>query len=138
MKFSIEPYVGVGKIKLGMNQEDIHEVLNEEPSRFKKFQDDEYETEAYENFYVYYKKNGTCEAIEFFSPANVMLNGINLLELPFKDIEKYFLKIDENVVIEETGLTSYKYGVGIYAPYALDEPLEKAEGVIVFEKGYYE
>ena len=59
----------------------------------KKFQDDEYETEASENFYVYYKKNGTCEAIEFFSPANVMLNGINLLDLPYKDIKNIFLKL---------------------------------------------
>lgn len=65
MKFSIEPYVGVGKIKLGMNQEDIHEVLNEEPRRFKKFQDDEYETEAYENFYVYYKKMGLVKQLNF-------------------------------------------------------------------------
>lgn len=138
MEFLIEPYVGVGTIKLGMNQKDIQEVLNEEPRRFKKFQDDEYETEAYEYFYVYYKNPGICEAIEFFSPAKVILNGITLLELPYKDIEEYFLKIDKDVEIEETGLTSYKYGVGIYAPYALDEPLEKAEGVIVFEKEYYE
>lgn len=138
MEFLIEPYVGVGTIKLGMNQKDIQEVLNEEPRRFRKFQDDEYETEAYEYFYVYYKNPGICEAIEFFNPAKVILNGITLLELPYKDIEEYFLKIDKDVEIEETGLTSYKYGVGIYAPYALDEPLEKAEGVIVFEKGYYE
>ena len=138
MEFLIEPYIGVGAVELGMKQKDIQEVLNKEPRRFKKFQDDEYETEAYEFFYVYYKNPGICEAIELFNPAKVKFNNIFLLELPYKDIKDYFLEIDKDVEIEETGLTSYKYGISIYAPYALKEPFEKAEGVMVFEKGYYD
>lgn len=138
MEFLIKSYVGVGEIRLGMTQKNIQEILNEKPRRFKKFIDDEYETDAYKYFYVYYKSTGICEAIEFFSPAKVKFNDVFLLELPYKEVKEYFLKIDKDVEIEEDGLTSYKYGIGIYAPDAVVEPQKKAEGIIIFEKGYYE
>lgn len=138
MEFIIEPYVGVGKFKFGMTQNEIKVIANEEPRQFKKFQDDEYKTDAYKYFFVYYKNPGICEAIEFFSPAIVKFNGMNILKMSYIDIEKYFLQIDKDLDIEEAGFTSYKYGIAIYAPYVLYEPLKKPEGVLVFEKGYYD
>ena len=42
MEFIIEPYVGVGKFKFGMTQNEIKVIANEVPMQFKKFEDDEY------------------------------------------------------------------------------------------------
>ncbi|APM38927.1 hypothetical protein [Clostridium kluyveri] len=138
MEFSIEPYVGVGKILLGMTSQQIENILRIKPRKFKKFEDDEFETDAFDMCYVYYKDPGVCEAIEFFKPAIVTLNGTNLIGESYKDVKNLFLMLDEETEYEDTGLTSYKYGVGIYAPFAEDDPLEPVEGVIIFENGYYD
>jgi hypothetical protein len=138
MKFSIESYIGVGKILLGMTSQQIEDILSEKPRKFKKFRDDEFETDAFDMCYVYYKSPGICEAIEFFKPVIVTFSGINLMEKSYADVKNLFLSMDEDTECEDSGLTSYKYGIGIYAPFATDEPSEPAEGVIIFEKGYYD
>lgn len=138
MEFAIEPYVGAGKIRLGMTSQQIQDVLNATPEKFKKSAKAEIETDAYKWCHIYYKNPGVCEAIEFFQPAQVILGGQNLLGKPFETIKQLFLKHDDSVVLENAGLTSLKYGVGIYAPSALKEPSEPIERVIVFEKGYYD
>lgn len=138
MEFSIEPYVGVGKILLGMTSQQIEDILSAKPRKFKKFSDDEFETDAFDMCYIYYKSTGICEAIEFFKPAIVTFSGIDLLGKSYVDVKNLFLSLDEDIECEDSGLTSYKYGIGIYAPFATEEPLEPAEGVIIFENGYYD
>jgi hypothetical protein len=138
VEFFIEPYKGIGKIELGMTRDEIEEAMGEIPRRFKKFHDDNYETDAFDYFYVYYRENYICEAIELISPAKVMFNEMNLMELSYIDIEKFFLDIDEDAEPDDSGLTSYKYGIAVYAPSALDKPSEKIEAVLIFEKGYYD
>ena len=138
MEFIIEPYVGVGKFKFGMTQNEIKVIANEVPMQFKKFEDDEYETEAYKDFFVYYKNPGICEAIEFFSSAIVIFNGMNILKMPYIDVEEYFLNMDKDLNIGATGFISFKYGIALSVPDAVDEPSQKPEGVLVFDKGYYD
>ena len=138
MEFIIEPYVGAGKILLGMTSQQIQDVLNATPEKFKKSVKDEFETDAFECCHIYYKSPGVCEAIEFFQPAKVIFMGQTLLGKPFEIIKQLFLKYDDSVVLENAGLTSYKYGIGIYAPAAIKEPSDSIEGVIVFEKGCYD
>lgn len=138
MEFSIEPYTGSGEILLGMTSQQIEEILSAKPRKFKKFRDDEFETDAFDMFYVYYKSPGICEAIEFFKPAVVTFSGVNLMQKSYDELKRLFLSLDEDTECDDSGLTSYKYGIGIYAPLAEDEPLEPAEGVIIFEKGYYD
>lgn len=121
-----------------MTSQQIENILRIKPRKFKKFEDDEFETDAFDMCYVYYKDPGVCEAIEFFKPAIVTLNGTNLIGESYKDVKNLFLMLDEETEYEDTGLTSYKYGVGIYAPFAEDDPLEPVEGVIIFENGYYD
>jgi hypothetical protein len=40
-------------------------------------------------------------------------------------------------VLDETGFTSNEFGFGVYAPFAVEEPDDPIESVIVFERGYY-
>ncbi|MBC8062413.1 MAG: hypothetical protein H7Y18_17345 [Clostridiaceae bacterium] len=138
MKFLIEPYVGGGEILFGMNSQQIEETLSVKAIKFKKFEDDELDTDAFDMCHIYYKNPGICEAIEFFKSAIVIFSGVNLLEKSYYDVKKLFLALDEKTECDDSGLTSYKYGIGIYAPFATEEPLESAVGVIIFEEGYYD
>jgi len=84
------------------------------------------------------KKTGVCEAIEFFGEAKVIINNETILGKSYTEIKDMFEAIDDSIDFDATGLTSFKYGVGVYAPFAEDEPDEPVESVIVFEKGYYD
>lgn len=138
MEFIIDSNVGAGNILFGMTSQQIQNVLSAKPKKFKKFEDDEFDTDAFDWCHVYYKKPGVCEAIEFFEPAVVIFKGQNLIGKSFQDVKSLFLKHDKSVELDSSGLTSYKFGIGIYAPFAQKEPSEPLEAVIVFEKGYYD
>lgn len=88
--------------------------------------------------HVYYKKSGVCEAVEFGSPAEPMFMENKLIGLPFKEVRKIFEKLDDSLEIDETGFTSYKFGIGVFVPKLKKSRSEPIQGVIVFEKGYYD
>lgn len=138
MNFTIIPYDSVGSLKLGMTSQEIQENMNQVPKKLKRRSEANLETDVYEKFFVYYKIPGVCEAIEFNNKAEIMFNGIKLFELPYSKLKEYFTSLDDALKLDGSGLTSYKYGIGIYAPFAESEPEEKPEGIIVFEKGYYD
>lgn len=137
MEFNIKPYVGVGMIRLGMTPDEVQTTLISKAEKFRKFDDDEYETDSFDWCHVFYKKPGVCEAIELFAPALVIFNGEYLIGNSFSKVKDFVLQFDEKLQIDETGFTSLKFGFGVYAPFAESEPLEPVEGVIVFEKDYY-
>lgn len=138
MRFEIKPYQGAGNLLFGMTTQEIKDLLKTEPQKFKKTNIDEYETDAYNGFHIYYRNPGVCEAIEFFTPSEVLFMGVNIMGEQFLKVKDLIEQYDSEIEIEETGFTTYKYGFGVYAPYAEDEPNEPVEGVIIFEKGYYE
>ena len=39
---------------------------------------------------------------------------------------------------DDTGATSRKFGISLYAPFAKKKPKEKIESVLVFERGYWD
>ncbi|WP_071461539.1 hypothetical protein [Bacillus massilinigeriensis] len=137
MEFNIMPYIGVGKIHLGMTSDEVQTALNSKAEKFRKFDDDECETDSFEWCHVFYKKSGVCEAIELFAPAFVIFNGEYLIGKSFSKVKDFVSQFDEKLQIDESGFTSLKLGFGVYAPFAESEPLEPVEGVIVFEKDYY-
>lgn len=138
MEFKINPYVGAEPILLGMTSEQIESIIGVKARKFKKSPYSETLTDAFECFHVYYKSNGQCEAVEFFEPANLVFNGVYLIGKPYSEVESLFKSIDNATETDGSGLTSYQFGVGVYAPFAGKEPNEPVEGVIIFEKGYYD
>ena len=137
MEFKINPYVGAGTVLLGMTSEQIQNEMGVLPRKFKKIKDDEMYTDAFDGFFVYYKENGKCEAVEFFKPSDPIFQEQHLINIPFIEVKNYFDTIDDSIEMNDAGFTSLKYGIGIYAPYAEDEPFEPVESVIIFEHGYY-
>jgi hypothetical protein len=86
---------------------------------------------------VNYNENYLCEALEFFAPAELFFDDIVLLDVSYKDIFNYFLRKDPKIEEDDSGFITPKYGIGAYAPYKADDPLEKIESVIVFKRNYY-
>lgn len=133
MKFEIIPYDGAGMIKLGMNDKQVHKVLQLEPQKFKKSLMSSVFSDAYPFCHLYYKENGECEAIEFFGTVEVSFQGRSLLETPYEELRRLFGGLDSSVEEDETGLISFKYGISIYS-----SDLQSVEGVLVFEERYYD
>lgn len=138
MKYVVEPYKSVGELFLGMKSEEISKIMGRVPKKFKRSPIQEYDSEKYPEFFVYYKKGGLCSAIELFSPAEVIFQEKKIFDLSFQKCKDLFQGIDDGLIIRKDGFTCLKYGIGVYAPYAYVEPQEMLVGIIIFEKGYYD
>ncbi len=134
----IESYVGIDSIKLGMEISDIRQIMKEEPDT--SFNKAEMCTDGFfkNSFQVFYKEPGICEAIEVYSPTDVTFEDKKLLGEPFNKVHQWIEGHDKNIEIDEAGLTSYKLGIGLYAPAHMEKSDCPIESVIIFEKGYYD
>ncbi|MFF2092525.1 hypothetical protein [Paenibacillus sp. NPDC058174] len=134
----IDSLIGVGPIKFGMTKKEIRSVISSDVKEFKKTPTSETLTDVFDFCHVYYKQDDTCEAIELFEPAIPIFNNEKLIGVSFKEVKKLFLQLDKDVEIEETGLTSIKYGVALFVPSLSRSEKEPVEGVFLFEQGYYD
>ncbi|MBB6624506.1 hypothetical protein [Clostridium gasigenes] len=138
MNLEISSYVGAGYLKLGKTRNYIRKCFDNKFKEFKKTPISETSTDDFGYCHVYYTKEDKCEAIEFFEIAKITFNGKSLMGEPYNNIKKFFEVIDNTIDFDDNGFTSIKYGIGVYAPFAEDEPKEPVESIIIFEKGYYD
>jgi hypothetical protein len=139
VKLEILPYQEVAGIRFGMTPAQVREILGNPVSRFKKTSTSELETDAFDHLgiQVFYKQPGVCEAIELSAPAEPALQGKSLVGESFQTLKEWFQAIDDSVEIDETGLTSHLFGIGLYAPFAATLSDKPVESVLVFEQRYY-
>lgn len=78
-----------------------------------------------------------CEAVELASPARPALEGTVLVGIPLQDAKKIIEVFDPQCEIDETGLLSFRLGVGLYVPEMDEHGNGIVESVIVFRDGYY-
>lgn len=140
VKLEIEPYQGIAGVKFGMSRGQVRHALNSSVQAFKKLPTDELDTDAFDDLgmHVYYKNPDVCEAIELFTPANPTIQGQVLMGKPFGEMREWFLSVDPQIEIDDTGLTSFQLGIGLYVPFASQILEDFVAGVIVFERGYYD
>jgi hypothetical protein len=139
MKFDIQPYAGVGPIRFGMLREDVREALRVHAEAVDKT-DTGIPSDFFESLgiFVYYRPPECCEAVELFEPASPEFDGTYPLGRPYREMEHWMRGLDSDCQRNDAGVRSFKFGFGLYAPSAQKEPDLPVEGVIVFEKGYYE
>lgn len=138
MLCKIYPHIGIGGIELNSKREAIRHKFNQNFKEFRKTPYDVNTTDAFEFCHIYYDNENLCEAIELFEPATVVFDSFIIAEQPYEKVREYFENIDDSLDFNDAGFTSYKYGIGVFAPYADDEPDEPIESIIVFRKGYYD
>ena len=134
--YIIKPYQGFDNIKFGCESFEIEEYMKVKPSKFQKNPNDINKTDMYEDFFVYYDKDGKCEAIEFNDNAELIFEHISFFDKNYVDVEMEFRNIDSDIEIDEVGFNSNKFGIGVYAP-DKNECNSKIESVIIFRQGYY-
>lgn len=135
--YIINRYEGFNNIRFGMLSQEIEERLNQKPRRFYKDKDDKFKTDAYNDFYIYYDAEGKFEAVEFNNNAILYFNEVKLFEKKYQEIELLFKNLDLEIEIDDVGFTSYKLGIGVYAPFKYENNAI-IESIIIFKKGYYD
>ncbi|MGI0120189.1 hypothetical protein [Zooshikella sp. RANM57] len=140
MSLIVKPNVGVGSIDFGMTPDEVRNILGVHYKSFKRTPSAAFPCDYFESLgiFVYYKQPGKVEALEFAEPSTPLFENISLLTLSFINLKSLLLKHDKNLEVDEDSLTSFKLGVGAYAPEAAEQPESKIESIIVFEKGYYD
>ncbi len=140
MELIITPFESVGIVKFGESPETVRSVLKSPCKSFMKSSSSEMPTDAFDDIgvHVYYSQN-KCEAVECFSPASLTFQGKILIGQPYKEIEKWLLSIDKNVVHGDSGIQSRSFGIGLYAPdfCETENPDATIEAVIVVDKEYF-
>jgi hypothetical protein len=148
MNYTIHPYEGMGPLRLGMTRQEIRAILGEPESTFLKTPSSIYLTDFYTKLglQIAYKEPEICNAIHTTDgEVKPIFQGHSIADEPFSNLRDWFQEIDSNSQLDASGITSYKYGIGLYAPKhtwqpeeGLDENTDIVEGVIVFERGYYD
>lgn len=133
--YEINPFQGFDDIKFGDESAIIEKIMKTKPRKLKKGPFAINETDRYDGFFVYYDKDGKCEAIEFYS--NAKFKDVSFFDEKYCDVEAQFRNIDSDIKIDEVGFTSKKFGIGVYAPNK-DENDAEVESVIIFRQGYYD
>jgi hypothetical protein len=138
MTFMIRPNQGVGDIVFGMTQLEVRSTMKEEPH--PKRTDSVVPADFFSRYgmLVHYANDGIVEAVEMGSPATPTLLGKTLIGAPFEEVHRWLRSLDPGLQCDEAGLTSLRFGVGLYAPRAMKSPRDVIEGVIVFRPGYYD
>jgi len=141
MEFEIRPYVGVGPINFDMPREDVRRVLGGPVFSFWKSAESEAPADAFDTLgiHVHYDSRYRCEAVEFRDPQNgPTFQGLVFVGQPYREAERLVRQLDKEVHPDPSGLTSFTYGFGLYAPAYGYEPNAEVKQVIVFRRGYYD
>lgn len=97
-------------------------------------------TDAFQDgpVHVFYDDDGTCSAVEFYGRSRVLLDGRNLLGIPYSAAKALVSKLDAGIEEDGAGFTSYLLGIGAYAPSCAEFADDPTESIIVFKNGYYD
>jgi hypothetical protein len=150
MEYEIEPYVGVGPIRLGMTREEIHTALLEQPELTNK--GDAIPADYYRTLglFVRYRTPGICEFVEMFGPPPTFFTrgpsgfqepiflptfqGRTLLGRPYRQTLAWLRRRDPTTIDEGISL---RFGIALYNG-SVDGHLNWVESVSIFTRGYYD
>jgi hypothetical protein len=141
MKFDVRSYEGVGPIRFGMSPVEVRENLGMEFENFRRNASDVHPTDYFKRLqcFVYYgDSDGLVEAVEFAEPAAPTFNGLNMLGLPYEDLIVRMHEFDRDIAMEIDGFSSFRLGIGGWAPHCKEEPELPCDSIIVFARGYYD
>lgn len=140
MNLPIEPYVGVGPIRLGMTRAQVRALVPSPAHEFMLSPQSPSATDAFNELaiHVEYSALDVCEAVEMSSPASPTLFGRSLIGEDFEKAASWLRELDPALEIDRAGLISKALGIGLFAEAGPDEPHEPVRAVIVFRRNYYE
>ncbi|MGQ0726089.1 hypothetical protein [Acinetobacter baumannii] len=124
-----------------MKREEVRKVFSEYESRvFWRNSYSESATDGYDEIgiNIFYDSADKTKALEFYEPAQVAFNGIEIFNISASEAYKLMASLDKDIAIDGDGLTSFKFGIGFYEPNYEEEPFLPVEAIIIFIEGYYD
>ena len=140
MIFQIESDKGIGAVSFGLSRDQIRKMIDVQPQILPNKARTNVPTDFFPSvgLFVHYDEVAKCEAIELVKPAAPVFQGQHLLDRSFRQLKTWMMSSSNDAKLEEDGIRSDELGIGIYAPLGDEKPDDPPEGVIVYEKGYYE
>ncbi len=141
MKIEIFPYIGFDEIKFGFTRGQIRSLINDIVNPFYRTKESKIATDSFDSLgiFINYDETDRCEAIEFVRPlVEPFFLNKNLFGLSYSNLLDWFHGLDDNIDEFDAGFTSFKYGIGFYAPDKIEDPNLPCEGMIIFREGYYD
>jgi hypothetical protein len=139
--YEIISYVGVGELRFGMSQQQVHELLGN-PSYTSQDDFAIYESYDQEGLMIHYQlAEKTCMVIAIGPPTMPTFRGASLMYVPWESVAPWLNSIDSNVEEIDVGLIGKDIGINL-----CHEELENNDGdlldvvntVLAFQKGYWE
>lgn len=143
MDFEVVPYRALGPIELGMPRERVRQILGSSLKSSEKAIESGVSVPARDlsvglGVRVEYDDGYKCCSIEATHPARPTFQGMSILEKSFRELKTWFQEKDPQLQADDSGLTSFLLGVGVYAPLSEEDPDQPIESMIVFREGYYD
>jgi hypothetical protein len=141
MKMIIQPYIGVGNVLFGSTRNEVQKALYPaQATPFNRSREEQNTSDFYKSIgvFVYYNDQEKCEAIEFGDKMELEFEAFKIFKHSYIETERFFAQYDSELDLDDSGFSSYKLGIGIYAPKCREDENCKIEGLIVFKEGYYD
>ena len=126
-KYQVIPLSGFNDISFGMSRSQVHTLLGSPNREFFKSKYSKVSTDDYGDFHIFYDKENSFEAVEFFEIDEVFdcKNGIAAKDMLSSESHPY--KFNK----EDDGFIDPELSIGIYAPH------DAIESVLFGAKNYY-
>jgi len=85
---------------------------------------------------IYFGADDKVNAFEFFSPEPEF-RDIDILSESYGKLIELFTVFDPELIVEDSGLDSAAFGIGVHAPDSEDAN-DLPESVFVYREGYYD
>ncbi|MDP2699909.1 hypothetical protein [Thalassospira sp.] len=143
MLLNIEPYKSIGPILLSMTKENVRDVIkcnfeHQEKSKISGIEIDAKDYFSDFGIMVHYNKCGNVCFVEVDNLSNVVFKDVTLFDQSFDIIKKWFMELDDKIMMQDAGFTSLKFGISFFSPDHLEYPTRPPELISIFEKNYYE
>ena len=138
MRFVIIPAAGVQGLPFGEPREVVRRRVGMAFTPITRGLDGPCDFFKEVGLFADYNNRGELAAVEFARPAEPILIGVDLLRVDFQTAKSLLAAVGGPIVEESEGVTSYRAGIGLWAPEAEEDATAPCEGVIAFSKGYYD
>ena len=131
--FNFSPHVGIGLIKFGMRRPEVRSALASPCKDFMKSKRSKAATDDFTSLHLHalYDENDSCNGVEFFRGADVVLRGQSSLTHAAERVVQALRSFDNGLVIEDSVVSSALLRVRLYARTLDDDPNEIVESVFV-------
>lgn len=138
MDWKIHPLQGIGEIRFGFDVNRIRSLLGEPSATFLKTPSSVHPTDAFDalGIHVFYDADGKSEAIEMAKPARPILDGFELLKLPYPELLELLTRLDPSTRMDAGDALCPGIGISLYAPVKDEEPHQPVEAILIFQEGY--